>query len=249
MDRKCIISVAKGGKYGLDGKRMLDSFLCHNITWDARTYFDGELEGLLPKDVSGWNDFSKAEIGRWYAINDALKDYDTVVYADGDIRWYGNYQEDRNHGIVLFPHYVTDFAKRNAKHNLLKDGICNLGIIEMHRHVQNGELFDFVIGEVLHKPDAFRHGENLWLQNLASAIPECGFDASYNTNPGYDVACWNLRKGDREVCFSRDGIVVRCGGMEYPLVSFHFSSKSLGYLDFCGDAAVWLKRNYFSESR
>ncbi len=245
---KCLVAVSVGDKYIKQTEGMIASFLKHNPDWAVERFYNENLSKLLPRDCQFWTPFNRCEIGRWYAMQACLDKYDTVLYCDGDIRWYGRYEEDGSHGMRLTHHYVTDKAKNDAKHWIQKDGAANIGIMEMSRHIDNNGIFDFVIGEVLHNPNAFKHGEQLWLQNIVSTLPDCGYDCVYNPHAGINVAAWNLRHGDREV-FIKDGRYMTGTRDDelFPLVSFHFSSKSIASLDRYGEAVQALKRGYLDE--
>lgn len=245
----CLVAVSIGEKYVRQTEGMIKSFLTHNPNWSVERYYDDDLERILPEQCRIWSSFNKCEIGRWIAMQKCLEHYDTVLYCDGDIRWYGGYPSDYfRHTAMLTPHYVTSFAKCNKKHWILKDGAANIGIIEINRSVECNGVFDFVINEVLHNPRYFMHGEQLWLQNIVSTLPDCGYDVVYNNHPGINCASWNLRSGDREI-YREDGRYwVRTNtGIVFPLVSFHFSSKSLGSLVNYGSAVQRLYEEYVSE--
>lgn len=246
--RKCLVAVSMGDRYIRQTEGMIRSFLEHNPGWSVERFYDGRLESLLPSSCQRWSLFNKCEIGRWLAMQKCLGEYDTVLYADGDIRWYGKYESDFDHTAVLCPHYVTGFARNNKKHWTMKDGAANIGIIEMNRSIECDGVFDFIINEVLHNPPYFMHRDQLWLQNLVSTLPDCGYDAVYSADPGMDVASWNLRSGDREVSIEDGRYMVRtCTGLVSGLVSFHFSSKSLGSLVNYGDAVRKLLEDYQNE--
>lgn len=247
MKSKCLIAVSIGEKFIKQTEGMIASFLKYNPDWQVKRYYDDDLINMLPPQCKVWTSFNRCEIGRWLAMQDAIKDYDTILYADGDMRFYGKYKSS-THGMVLYPHYVTKLAKRNAKHWTWKDGVANIGIMEMSKSDDNELIFDFIIGEVLKSPFRYMHGDVLWLQNIISHIPECGTDCIYSDNAGINVACWNLRKGDREI-IEKDGkyIVLTNEGKEFPLISFHFSSKSLHTLELYGDAVIKLKNEYLKE--
>ena len=248
---KCLVAVALGERYERQTDRMVESFLRHNPDWSVERWYGDRLLNALPSQCRSWSPFNKVELGRWIAMKKCLEDYEVVLYADGDIRWYGDYAiggYGLYHDMFLFPHYVTQLSRQNAKHLLHKDGIANIGLIQISRCIDHDRLFDFVINEVLHNPPAFMHGQQLWLQNLVSSIPDCGFDAVYDMDPGQDCASWNLRKGDREI-YEQDGryMVRTCNGLVAKLVSFHFSSKSLGSLVNYGDAVKKLLEDYLNE--
>ena len=249
--RKCLVAVALGEKYVNQTEGMIRSFLAFNPDWSVERFHGDEVRKLLPPQCHSWSPFNQVELSRWIAMKKCLEQYDLVLYCDGDLRWYGEYPVGGYglyHDIFLYPHYVTQFSSQNAKHLLHKDGIANIGMVLVNRCIDHDRLFDFVINEVLHNPSAFKHGDQLWLQNLVSSIPDCGFDAVYDKNPGCDVASWNLRKGDREV-YREDGRYwVRTNtGIVFPLVSFHFSSKSLGSLVNYGSAVQRLREEYLNE--
>lgn len=247
---KCLVAVACGGKYVRQTERMAESFVRHNPGWDVAEFFDDGLSAVLPAECRKWSKFDRCEIGRWLAMEKALERWDTCLYCDGDIRWYAPYQESVRHDIVLYPHYVTDKAAQDAKHFILKDGRANLGMFEISRTVDRDRLFDYIVGEVMHSPNRFKHGDQLWLQNLISTLPECGFDAIYNMDPGYDCAAWALRHGDR-IVFERDGVpwVKTNTQVKYPLRSFHFSSKSIGSLVAYGPTVQRLANDYLQEGK
>jgi len=241
---KALVAVSMGAVYNAQTDKMIESFQKHNPDWDVIKFYDNNLKNLLPMQCKSWSPFNMCEIGRWFAMQKALEQYKTIVYSDGDMRWYSKY-ETGDHGMVLYPHYVTAKAKQAAKHFLYKDGIANIGIMEMSQHTDNVGIFDFVIGEVLYKPSNFFHGEQLWLQNIVSAIPDCGYDCVYNNHAGYNVAFWNLRREDREVIRWEGAIKVGTNENKlYDLVSFHFSSKSLHRLDEFGEVVAELKDGY-----
>ena len=231
---RCILGVAKGDRYEMQTDRMIESFLKYNPDWTAQRYYGDRLEKCLPRDCRAWSDFNKCELGRWIAMRDLLDEYDTVLYADGDVRWYNPYVWTGHHELVLTPHTVTLKGSSNMRHQIMKDGRANIGIVEVNRGFHHDMMFDFIIGEVLHKPEYFMHGRQLWLQPLVSSCADVGFDVYWNTYCGMNVASWNMRKGDREL-YERDGKwYVRANSVAFPLVSFHFSSKSLILLPMLG---------------
>ena len=245
---KCLVAVAMGEKYRKQTDGMIHSFLKHNPDWIAKRFYDADLESILPNQCESWTAFNKCEIGRWYAMQNCLDKYDVVLYSDGDIRWYGKYDEDPIHGMRLTHHYVTDMAKNHAKHWIMRDGAANIGIMEMSRHIDNDGIFDFIIGEVMHNPNGFKHKEKLWLQNIVSTLPDCGYDCVYNPHAGLNVAAWNLRHRDREVILQDGKYMVGTRDDElFPLISFHFSSNSFHTLDNYGTAVGKLKKEYLDE--
>ena len=248
--RKCLVAVATGEQYVRQTEGMIRTFLEHNPGWEVRRFYDKDLDAILPLECRKWTNFNKAEIGRWIAMKKCLEDgADTCLYSDGDIRWYAPYDISVKHDIILYPHYVTSKAKQDAKHFIMKDGAANLGMFEISRSIDHDRIFDFIIGEVLHNPNAFKHKDQLWLQNLASTLPDCGFDAVYSQDPAQNCACWNLRHGDR-VVFERDGLPFVTNSMMHcpvPLKSFHFSSKSLGSLWKYGNTVNKLLKEYLNE--
>jgi len=241
----CILGVAKGAMYERQTDGMIASFLKHNPTWTAQRYYGDRLEKCLPSECRNWSDFNKCEIGRWIAMRDLLDEYDTVVYADGDVRWYYQYLWTGHHELVLTPHTVTLKGSSNMRHQIMKDGRANIGIVEVNRGFHHDMMFDFIIGEVLHKPEYFMHGRQLWLQPLVSSCADCGFDVNWNTYAGQNVASWALRKGDRSLVEKEGKYWVRANGMCVPLESFHFSSKSLQLL--AGLGAGKLLKEYLDE--
>jgi len=245
--KEALVAVALGRGFVKQTEGMASSFLEHNPNWEIERFYDEKLLALLPSQCSNWSDFNKCEIGRWMAIKQCLEKYDIVVYSDGDMRWYSKY-EPSQHAIALFPHYVTNRARMNARHWIMKDGAANIGILEMQKSNDAIEAVDFVVSETLANPTAHMHGGQLWLQNMVSTLPDCGFDCTYNNHCGYNVAAWNLRKGDREVCKENGKYVVKTNtGVVEPLVSFHFSNKSLNSLVNFGNCVCRLREEYLRE--
>ena len=247
MSDKALVAVSIGDYFNRQTEGMIKSFTAYNPDWEVCRYYDNDLINLLPIDCKSWTPFNQCEIGRWYAMQDALKNYDTILYVDGDMRFYNAY-EASTHNMCLFPHYVTTLAKRNAKHWTWMDGMANIGIMQMSRGEDAELIFEFIIGEVLKCPVKYKHGDVLWLQSIVSHIPYIGCDCVWSDNAGINVATWNLKKGDREV-IKRDNryIVITNEGREFPLISFHFSSKSIKLLDMYGEAVKELKDGYISE--
>ena len=250
---KAIVAVAMGAQYTKQTDGMIASFLKYNPDWKVCKYYDDALQKILPPECRTWTPFDKCEIGRWYAMKLALHQYDTIVYADGDIRWYNQYVDNPDHAMTLFPHYVSQRQRQNCKHQLLNGGTANIGIMELHRATETEGVydnakgvFDFVIGETMKEPSKFKIGNQLWLQKLVSMIPECGYDCVYNYDAGYDVAWWNIRKGDREILDIDGKLMVRTTDEKVvPLRSVHFSSKSLNRFEiFGGDICRKLIQDY-----
>ena len=249
--RRCILGVAMGERYARQTDRMIDSFLQYNPTWDAERFYDGRIAEVIPRNCRSWSAFNKCEIGRWVAMQKLLDEkYDTVLYCDGDIRWYGEYEE-HDAELVLTPHTVTRHGSCNDRHWIMQDGRANIGIIETNRGVDHDMLFDFIINETLHSPRKFMHGSTLWLQNLVSSCSDVGFDVLWNLDPGMNVAYWNLREKDRSVFLDEDGryMVKTDSEAVVPLRSFHFSSKSIERLDGYGEAVRRLKTDYLGKTR
>ena len=246
MRKKCLVCCAIGERYVMQTRRMAGSFIAYNPDWDIVEFYDHALVSLLPDVCRNWTAFDRVEIGRWYALKKALETYDTALYCDGDIWWYDRYEESQ-HTLVLYPHCITRHAQEKRKHYLWKDGNANIGILEMSRTEETERLFDFITGEVLYKPsDYVRHG-TLWLQPLVSFTTNL-YDVVYNTHAGYDVAFWNLATEDREVIMWEGKRMVGTHDDElFPLVSFHFSSKSIEKLDRFGVVVQELKAEYLKQ--
>lgn len=243
---KCLVAVAMGEKYTRQTEGMIRSFLAHNPDWSVERYYDNDLCNLLPDSCKGWTSFNKCEIGRWYAMQKCLETYDTALYCDGDIRWYDSYEE-HDHALVITPHCITKLGSMEMRHNILKDGMANIGILETNRTPNVEVLFDYVIGEVMHNPKAFMHKDQLWLQNLVSTCPWI-FDCVWNQDFTVNVASWNLRRYDRMVFQNENGeFMVKCNGHIGRIKSFHFSSKSIYMLHAFGNACIKLLEEYRNE--
>lgn len=245
-----LVGVAIGEAYERQADVMVQSFLQFHGGWDVKIYGGLEINEILPQRFLMSNPFNKCEIGRWCAVLDALRQgYKTVLYCDNDIHFYGKY-EPLGHGLVLFPHYVTDKAKQSAAHWLLKDGVPNLGMFEANGE-DGSRICEFVIGEVTSNPVQFCHnGNQLWLQNLASCLPSIGHDVVYNNSPSHNVAHWNLAHEDRfveQILDGYDDVEVVCDDTAYPLLTFHFSAKGINRLPNYGEAVAKLRDRYLKK--
>ena len=250
----CIVGVAMVEKYIKQTDRMIESFLAHNPGWCAERLYNADLEAVLPHDCKRWSAFDKCEIGRWVAMRELLHKHDTVLYCDGDIRWYNQYETHLGVSMTLCPHYVTPKVMQLKKHQLFWDGVANIGIVEVGRSVETEGwfenargIFDYIIGEVTKDPGRFRRHGTLWLQPLVSSVVDCGFNVGYNDDPGVDVASWNLRSGDRYV-FEEDGVLYAktYTGLTSLLKSVHFSSKSIDRLRETGLIMARLVEDYLN---
>ncbi len=179
-------------------------------------------------------------------MQDALKRHDTVLYSDGDIRWYGKYPLS-GHSMAIFPHQITNDARKMCKHNLFTSGVANIGILEMSRGADADGVFDFVVTACMKYPQRLMNGQLLWLQPFVSCIPDCGYDCVWNCHPGVNVAAWNLRTGDRGVVKQDGKYYSVIGSSAYPLVSFHFSAHSFKTLDNYGNAVKELRDAYLRD--
>lgn len=247
MSRKCLVCCAIGEKYVKLTKGMIASFMKHNPDWEVMEFYDDGLRNILPIDFQGFTDFDTCEVGRFCAIQKALEKYDTALYCDGDMRWYGRY-ETSTHGMVLTPHYVTKQAQKGNRHLEFRTGFVNTGLIEMSKTDETNEILDYVIREVKINRNRLMFNGNLWLQNFVHMIPLVGFDCVYSEDVGVNVAYWNLMRGDRALVKRDDGYaVVAIDGRLAPLKCFHFSSCGMRHLD--GLYAGELKKEYENEGR
>lgn len=253
--RHCILGVAIGERYERQTDRMIDSFLKHNPDWTAERVYGDRLVDMLPKECKRYSDFDKCEIGRWVAMRNLLQEYDTVLYCDGDIRWFHPYSTHPDLSMVLCPHYVTLKVMQSKKHQLFWDGVANIGIVEVNRSTETeGKyenargIFDHIINEVIRDPSRFRRHDKLWLQPLVSSVVDVGYNVAYNDDPGMDLASWNLRHGDRYV-FEEEGELYAktYTGLASYLKSVHFSSKSLDILASTSKLMERLVKEYRNE--
>ncbi len=253
----CLVGVAIGERYEIMGRGMIDSFCKYNDGWDVKFWAGSEIDKIIPRQFLSAIPFNKSEIGRWCAVRDAIaKGYKHVLYCDNDIRFYGKHEFTADHSLVLFPHVVTEEAKRIRKHWLVYDGIPNLGMIEANVtdadktrfYKQADEICTFIIDEVDHRPKAFTHITigKLWLQNFASYLPYCGYDVAYNDDPAHNVAHWNLGSGDRAVEVECGRYLVVCNGQKTPIKTFHFSNAGIRKLERYGATVTEMKQEYLA---
>ena len=242
LNSRCVLAVAVGERYVMQAIVMASSFLEYNAGWDVVIYTDA-LDASLPwwaiirplssqlmphREFRGFSPFDQCEIGRFLAVKALLDDYDEVLYCDNDLYWYAPYTVSDTAELILSPHFLNPSIALANVALLWRDGGPNIG----HMHFRGRRavtVCDYIISEVKTNPMANRHKGTLWLQNLMTMAPWLGLDTA-TTGIGCNVGNWNLRRGDREI-MERDGaFIVRCGGLESPLVSYHFSGKSFARL-------------------
>ena len=256
-----LVGCAIGERYEIMGRGMLKSFLKHNEGFDVKLWTGDEINEIIPTQFRRGIPFNKTEIGRWCALRHAIRQgYKHVLYCDNDIRFYAPFEFTKGHSLVMFPHVVTEEAKRYRKHFLVKDGIPNLGMIEVNvtdgdegrEQTQADEICSFVIDEVDHAPQMFTHLQikKLWIQNFATYLPYCGYDAVYNEDFTHNVAHWNLGSGDRSVeriLAGFDQFQVVCGNEKRAIKTFHFSNAGIRTLEKYGEAVTFMKSEYLSD--
>lgn len=242
--KKLLFGLAVGQEHVKKCDVMIRSFREHNSGWETKCLSDKEIDYVIPNGFQRQPPAWKCEIGRWCFLKIALENhYDTVLYSDNDIYWYGEYKPV-GHNLVLSPHYISDDAKKDACHWLLKDGVVNLGVIEGNG---DSEVFGKFIDEVCANPIKHVNHNTLWLQNLASSLPHVGYDVVYNMDPSVNVARWNIAHNDRKIVFEDDKPYVVFNNEKSPLVSFHFSSKSLANLHIFGEEVRRLRDEYLGK--
>lgn len=236
---------------------MAGSFLAHNGGWDAVCYSDDAawpfpwymevrpLRPLLDKSFQDFSPFDLCEIGRFLAVSRCLDEYDEVLYCDNDLYWYNQYECPPDGEILLTPHFLSPGIVVNNLGMLRRDGFANIGL--MHFRGNGGKwLCSHVVSCVKASPGLNRHKGVLWLQSMLDVAPWLGLDFRANNDPGCNVGNWNLRKGDRKLVEEDERLLVEFNGALSPLVSFHFSRKSMGRLldGRYGDAVKRLAKKY-----
>lgn len=241
--RQALVSVSMGSRYNRSTDLMAASFLRHNPGWDHCGYRDGDVTAFLPPPQRNWTPFDKCEVSRWLAAKRALYDgkYDSVVYCDGDVRWYGPVSSKPHACLWLYPHAVTNHGKNDRRHWQCKDGVVNLGMFEMHPHINMESVFQLMVDEPLRDPRRFSFGHRtLWLQVQATGLLGCGVGARLDDDPGMDVATWNAV--ERRLVDGDGGLEVECAYRRYPLRTVHFHTPEKFAL--LGPVAERLARDY-----
>lgn len=252
---RCILSVARGEKYEKMTDVMIESFLRYNRDWNVERIYGNSIKVPVKCLENGMSGFDCCEIGRWVAILEMLKKYDEVLYCDGDLYWYDEYKVLES-DIVLSPHYITDEAKRIARNPLFFDGTLNEGVVYMRKSTAAFEACSFIVDNVAANPKYFIYNNSLdfprngklWLQGMIGYIPYSFTETKVDENAGMNVAFWNLKYQDRKLLIKNNKYFVECGGKEYPLVSFHFSSGSIDLLPHFGNEVTMLLNEYRSSA-
>ena len=240
---KVLVSCAIGKTYEAQSSVMMQSFLEHNPGWETRLFTEDILQSIIPAEWQHRDPFNLCEIGRWLAVKRLLAEgYDTVLYVDNDLYFYGDYQI-KGYPLVLYPHYVTWNAAYEARSMLYKDGIPNIGIMEFNQVATTDyeigvldNICDFIYEETFNDFSRNSHEGKGWFQNIFSYLPGIFPGIRYNPDPSHDVAYWNLKHHDRiliEGKYGDNDIRVLSDGGEYLLKSFHFSNHCMkGLEDF-----------------
>ena len=101
MNKRILVAVAIGETYERQADVMAESFLAHNAEWDVKIYRGDEINPLMPMQFRNHKPFNRSEIGRWCAVRKALEDgYETALYCDNDIFFYGGY-DPLGHGVII----------------------------------------------------------------------------------------------------------------------------------------------------
>ena len=242
--RQCVLGVAMGGEYEQQTDRMIGSFLKYNLGWDAEKFYGKKLENALPNECRMWPDKYKCKIGKWIAMKALLDKYDTVLYCDGDVRWYGEY-EPYARELVLTPNCVS---KKACYKTLLKEkNFVNTGVVEASRGFCSTRLLDLLVKE-LTTNTYLDHGEaKMIFQNPELNYMQLGFDILMNPDFGMNVGLWNLNRHERSLSMENGRYMVHCMGQSRPLKSFHFSKDMLEKLREKGEIVVKLLGEYQHE--
>ncbi len=160
-----------------------------------------------------------------------FQDVQTIMYMDSDILVMDHFgvveSHLKTHDICLTPHITSPLPNDDVfpnERSFLNAGIYNGGFFALSNR-QNSVNFlhwwkerlisyckvDFANGEFV---------DQLWM-NL---IPLFFKDVAIITNPGYNVAYWNLH--EREISCSTEGYRIND---EYPLIFYHFSGYNIEY--------------------
>ncbi len=162
-------------------------------------------------------------------IAQLLERFERVVYLDADILLFGPLAPvwealDAN-SIVVTPHALTPYAAGDAPLNdslLLSVGAFNLGFAAFRRSDEALRLLAWWRDKCLQsgwsEPRAGFFVDQKWADLFACLSDDVGI----LRHPGCNVAYWNLHERElADVATPRPR--VRFGGIDHPLVFFHFS--------------------------
>ena len=145
-----------------------------------------------------------------------------LIYLDGDMLVFGEFNPLSNAAIILSPHRTkyVNYLQGYDNYSVIamnRYGVYNEGYFELNR---KEEAISFLIwwknlNETLAKnqPDKHLFTDQLWL-NLTHSFFN---DVYVNKHPGYNVAFWNLI--EREIVKKDDVFLVN----GQPLALFHFA--------------------------
>lgn len=228
--RRAVVAVACGPSHVSNAMGMCRSFMKANPGWECSQYFDGKVASLLSPQCRSWRPADQCELGRFAAMARELERFDQVVYCDSDVRWYAPMPELPVAPLWLFPHVLTGRGMGDRSFRQYEDGVMNIGIMSSWLHHMSYPVLHGVFKYVLPRASSMRQYGLLWTQKLASCLPEMGMGVRVCSDPGMDVAGWNMC--ERTIERDADGVLkVRCGDGIVPLRSLHFSRCTLEKLE------------------
>ncbi|GAA3535865.1 FkbM family methyltransferase [Amycolatopsis ultiminotia] len=157
-----------------------------------------------------------------YLLRELLRESAAAIYLDPDIELFAPITEvgelADEHDIVLAPHFLTPLPQDGLEPDdavIMGTGMFNLGFIGVGRGA--GPFLDFWAGRLRHDaivaPEQQLFTDQRWVDQVPSL-----FRHHVVTDPGYDVAYWNLH--ERPIAREADGALT-AGGAK--LRFFHFS--------------------------
>ncbi|WP_033292048.1 FkbM family methyltransferase [Amycolatopsis jejuensis] len=157
-----------------------------------------------------------------YLLRELMKESAAAIYLDPDIELFAPIPEvadlAKEHDIVLTPHFLTPLPQDGMEPDdavIMGTGMFNLGFIGVGHGA--GPFLDFWAGRLRHDaivaPEQQLFTDQRWVDQVPSL-----FRHHVVTDPGYDVAYWNLH--ERPIGRNADNELT-AGGAK--LRFFHFS--------------------------
>ncbi|WP_328605613.1 FkbM family methyltransferase [Amycolatopsis sp. NBC_00345] len=157
-----------------------------------------------------------------YLLRELLEQTEVAIYLDPDIELFAPIPEVAElalaHDIVLAPHFLNPLPQDGLEPDdavIMGTGIFNLGFIGVGPGA--GPFLDFWAGRLRHDaivaPELQLFTDQRWVDQVPAL-----FRNHVLTDPGYDVAYWNLH--ERPIAREADGTLT-AGGAK--LRFFHFS--------------------------
>ncbi|ASR33713.1 hypothetical protein BAY61_00485 [Prauserella marina] len=215
-DHEFVIGVIDGN--GFDGGEAGEQ---HGVRVVDRASFGIDVETYL-RMATAYSVTELATAVKPYLLRELRRTSTVAIYLDPDIEVFAPMPEIAEralrHGIVLTPHFTAPLPRDGKEPDdavIMGTGIFNLGFVGVGPGSEG--FLDFWAGRLRQDAIVAPQRQLFTDQRWVDQVPAL-FDYTVITDPGFNVAYWNLH--ERDIARAEDGTVT-AGGQ--PLRFFHFS--------------------------